>query len=144
MSKKMATLKDLFDMFDEYVDADDIISANILAQISSTIVKYRLDHQMNQKDFAEFLDVSQSMVSKIEGGNYNFSIRTLVKLCNKMNLKLDIHMGDDINIKNHTSANYNPVVIKVVLNNYILSNDTNNLNERIRTYHASSWNNLVN
>ena len=61
------TLEDLFNLFEDNIAAEDILSARILGKISSIITKKRLCMQMNQKEFAHYLNVSQSMVSKWEG-----------------------------------------------------------------------------
>lgn len=92
MSKKLSSVGELIELFEDYIDEDDILSAKILSQISSAIVKYRVEHGMSQKEFAEFLDVSQAMVSKIESADYNFSIKKLVHLCNKMGLYLNVNL----------------------------------------------------
>lgn len=88
-------MKNLMNLFEEFVDEDDILSAQILSHISSEIVKYRIDKKMSQKEFASFLDVSQSMISKIESGDYNFTIKKLVELCNKMDLSLTIDIKNN-------------------------------------------------
>lgn len=89
-SEKISSMSSLMDIFKEFVDENDIVSAQILSKLSSKIVKYRIDNDMNQKQFATFLGVSQAMVSKIESKDYNFTIKKLVELCNKMNLYLDV------------------------------------------------------
>ena len=48
----------------------DVIAAEQQAKIAATIAKNRVDMQMNQKEFAEFMGVSQSMVSKWESEDY--------------------------------------------------------------------------
>ncbi len=61
-----------------------------LAKISARIERCRLDMGMTQQEFAEYLGVTQGMVSKWEGREYNFTIRTLNELCEKVNLNLSI------------------------------------------------------
>lgn len=115
MNEKISSIESLLNIFNDYVNEDDIISAQILSQISSRIVKYRLDRKMSQKEFAMFLDVSQTMVSKIESGDYNFTIKNLVKICNRMHLYLDV------SIRNERT--------KTPKNKYIILNmDNNELN----------------
>jgi transcriptional regulator with XRE-family HTH domain len=58
-----------------------------LAKISARIEKRRLDMGMTQKEFANYMGVSQGMVSKWESGEYNFSINSLNEICNKLDLR---------------------------------------------------------
>ena len=64
----------------------------ILGNISRMLVEYRINNNLNQKQLSSLLDVSQSMVSKYESGDYNISIRALNELCGKLNIDLDIRM----------------------------------------------------
>ena len=41
---------------------------------------------MSQKQFAQFMGVSQAMVSKWESGDCNFTIETIAKICDKLDL----------------------------------------------------------
>lgn len=52
----------------------------ILLIISKELVKYRDNNNMSQSDLAKKLKVSQVMISKMESGKYNFTIKTLVNL----------------------------------------------------------------
>ena len=94
-SEKISSMNNLINLFKDFIDEDDIVSAQILSKLSSKIVKYRLDNNMNQKQFATFLGVSKAMISKIESKDYNFTIRKLVELCNKMNLYLDVDIRNE-------------------------------------------------
>ena len=116
MKEKNSSISKLLDLFDEYIDEDDIMSSQILSQISTEIVKYRIKNKMTQKKFADFLNISQSMVSKIESEDYNFTIKQLVKLSNKMNLYFEVILKDE------------KPIIKTV-NNYIFINSQNEKTE---------------
>lgn len=70
----------------------DVIAAEQQAKIATTIMKNRIDRHMNQKEFAEFMGVSQSMISKWESEDYNFTIESLAKICDKLNLELEVEM----------------------------------------------------
>ena len=59
-----------------------------LAKISAQIERCRLDMGMTQQKFAEYMGVTQAMVSKWESREYNFTIRTLNEICQKTNLNL--------------------------------------------------------
>ena len=60
---------------------------DILYNISTTIFEKRIELDMSQKDLAKFLGVSQAMISKYESGDYNFTIETLCKISEKLELQ---------------------------------------------------------
>lgn len=43
---------------------------------------------MSQKEFATYMGVSQSMVSKWESREYNFTTKALNEICKKLNLPI--------------------------------------------------------
>ena len=61
-----------------------------LAKISARIERSRLEMGMTQAEFSEYMGVSQGMVSKWESGEYNFTIKTLNEICQKLNLNLSV------------------------------------------------------
>lgn len=61
-----------------------------LAKISATIERRRLEMGMTQKQFADYMGVTQSMVSKWESREYNFTIKSLNDICQKLNLELSV------------------------------------------------------
>lgn len=82
----------LIDMMAEQLSPSDLIAAEQLAKISAAIAKKRIDMSMNQSEFANFMGVSQGMVSKWESEEYNFTVETLAKISDKLNLELDISL----------------------------------------------------
>ncbi|MBE5901235.1 MAG: helix-turn-helix transcriptional regulator [Lachnospiraceae bacterium] len=61
-----------------------------LARISAKIESCRLDMGMTQQEFADYMGVSQGMVSKWESRAYNFTIRSLNEIFSKLNLECTI------------------------------------------------------
>lgn len=47
---------------------------------------------MTQKEFADHMCVSQGMVSKWESGDYNFTIRTLADIAEKLDMDLTVKL----------------------------------------------------
>jgi transcriptional regulator with XRE-family HTH domain len=84
-----------------------------LALISSKIQMKRIELGMNQKQFAEMMDVSQGMISKWESGEYNFTITTLNDICSKLELDFEPNIRD----KDYFYEN-NFETIKISLDNY--------------------------
>lgn len=75
---------------------DEVKSIKELAIISANIERKRVELGMNQKQFAEYMGVSQGMVSKWESGEYNFTISTLNEICGKLNIKFIPYMKSNL------------------------------------------------
>lgn len=63
-----------------------------LAKISARIERCRIEMGMTQQEFAEYMDVTQGMVSKWESREYNFTIKTLNEICQKIDLELSVSL----------------------------------------------------
>ena len=63
-----------------------------LAKISAKIERCRLDLGMTQKEFADYMGVTQGMVSKWESREYNFTIRSLNEISEKLGLYASVSM----------------------------------------------------
>ena len=61
-----------------------------LAKISGQIERCRIDMHMSQKEFATYMGVSQTMVSKWGSREYNFTIKALNEICEKVNLTITV------------------------------------------------------
>lgn len=66
----------------------------IYYQISTAIFNYRLKHNFSQKKLAKILGVTQAMVSKLESGDYNYTIEQLWKVSQKLGFKLAVQMEE--------------------------------------------------
>lgn len=71
----------------------DILAAHYQSEISSAIINARISRNMNQAEFAQFLGISQGMVSKLENGDYNFTVSKLCELACTLNLDLNISLA---------------------------------------------------
>lgn len=85
-------MKDLITAIGTSLTYSDILASEVLAKISTAIIKARIERGMTQKEFASLLGVSQSMVSKWESENYNFSIEALANICEKLDWDLTVDM----------------------------------------------------
>jgi transcriptional regulator with XRE-family HTH domain len=85
-----------------------------LAQISSKIERRRIEMGMTQKEFADFMGVTQGMVSKWESREYNFTVKTLNDICAKIGLEFYPSINHKITrenfvlIQSHSQNNYVP------------------------------------
>ena len=67
----------------------NVETTKALAVISAKIYTKRTKMGLDQKSFAKFMGVTQGMISRWESGTYNFSISTLIGICEKLNLSFD-------------------------------------------------------
>ena len=63
---------------------EELLTRKTLAIVAAEIQLKRIDMGLDQKQFAKLLGVSQGMVSRWESGEYNFTIATLVNICEKL------------------------------------------------------------
>lgn len=91
MKTNTRPINELLETLCEGLSVSDIKKADMLSTIALEITKSRSDRNMSQKEFADFIGVSQGMVSRWENGDYNFTIEKLIEIF----CKLDI----DINLK---------------------------------------------
>jgi DNA-binding XRE family transcriptional regulator len=92
----MFDIRQLPDAWDTYyklssdVNRDNKTLYDIYYKISTAIFMYRAKHKFSQKKLAEKLGVTQAMVSKLESGDYNYTIEQLWKVSSKLGLKFDV------------------------------------------------------
>ena len=63
-------------------------------EISTLLVNYRIDHDMTQKQLAEILGISQAMVSKYENGDYNFTLKQICEICDKLDIEIEVKLKE--------------------------------------------------
>ncbi len=67
---------------------------DIYYKISTAIFKYRIKHNLSQKKLAEKLGVTQAMISKLESGDYNYTVEQLWKISHRLGFKFDVLFED--------------------------------------------------
>ena len=69
---------------------------NVLEQIGSRIKDLRISKQVTQDNLAEKCNWDYQYVSRLESGNTNMTIRTIIKLCYALEVRLeDVFKGID-------------------------------------------------
>lgn len=63
---------------------------NLLVDIACEFINFRVKNKMSQKDLAEKLQITQAMVSKLESGEYNPTVKMLFEIAQKLSWKFNI------------------------------------------------------
>lgn len=92
--KEVVSKEEKYDLFDLLTDADKEEN-RLIAEISSMIIKRRKELNMSQSQLAQLLEVKQPMISQWESGEYNYSISTIAKIFDALNLKIAIEFIDN-------------------------------------------------
>lgn len=68
--------------------------SKLTKDIANTVVLYRKHNGITNKQLAEDLGVATSLISRIENGSKNISIKTLSKVLARMNATIEIKKND--------------------------------------------------
>lgn len=58
--------------------------------VAATVIAYRADHDLSQRDLAGLLDVPQPQVARLESGENEPSHKTLMRLASRLGLEFTI------------------------------------------------------
>lgn len=89
------------DIFSE-LSQEEKMEADLLADIAMQIHTRRTEMGMTQAEFARYMGVAQTMVSKWESGSYNFTLQKLVQIYSKLGLSFgfDVSKQEEIPVEN--------------------------------------------
>lgn len=94
MKNKM--LEDAYTFFDgedsgfkQEMEVDDL-----LVDIACEFINYRVRNHLSQKELAEKLQMTQAMVSKLESGEYNPTVKMLFEIAKKLSWKFRVQFED--------------------------------------------------
>ncbi|SHF19577.1 helix-turn-helix transcriptional regulator [Caloramator proteoclasticus] len=89
-TKKLKNVWNFIDEISDDEEKDYFELDDILYNISMKIFDYRTSNGLTQKQLAEKLGIKQSMVSKLESGEYNPTIEQLWKISKKLGWKFNV------------------------------------------------------
>lgn len=109
-TKKLKNVWNFIDEISDDEEKDYFELDDILYNISMKIFDYRTSNGLTQKQLAEKLGIKQSMVSKLESGEYNPTIEQLWKISKKLGWKFNVifeesnsieaNVWDEVDIQN--------------------------------------------
>ncbi|MCD6546244.1 MAG: helix-turn-helix domain-containing protein [Thermotogae bacterium] len=91
--KKQSIFELLDNLREQPLSETEKLYKEIIAQISGEIMVYRKEHNLTQEQLADILGVSQEMVSRIESGKENLSLKRLVEISLKLGGKPKVSLG---------------------------------------------------
>ena len=101
-----ATLDDLLSLFTETLSPAEVLSSKAMAEASKSITKERLRLKMKQSEFADYIHVKQSLVSRWESGQYNFSIQKLSEIAASLDMDLSVKLRRKPKLKYSYNEHY--------------------------------------
>lgn len=81
-------MNDLFSGFSTMMNDEEFVLSGFQGLICGQIIAERIKRGMSQKQFADFMGVSQGMVSKWERGDCNFTLQSLVHIAARLGIKM--------------------------------------------------------
>lgn len=91
----MIEMQELFEKLTEQMTDEMVASADALSDIAVELVKYRVNHNLDQRQMAKLLNVSQPMISKYESGTYNFTVKTLFEIAYKLGININLEVNGE-------------------------------------------------
>lgn len=104
LQEKMENAKVSDELFDTLTDEEKAYE-DLMAKVSMMILKERQNRGMNQKEFAEFMNASQSIISKWESSSCNFSLKKMVSILRKLDITIEFKSKMEV-YKNISKPSY--------------------------------------
>lgn len=96
MENKMLVDAYAFFEADSKEDAEKRKLEDILVDIACEFINYRVANNMTQKELAERLNMTQAMVSKLESGEYNPTVKMLFEIAEKLSWNFSIQFSNNV------------------------------------------------
>jgi len=94
MSKNFLTKNEFLEGMSEFLTVADVLAAEAISDVSVAIIKKRINLEKTQKEFAHYMGVSQGMISKWENGDYNFTLKAIAEICEKLELRMNLTLEE--------------------------------------------------
>ena len=130
---KPASLNDLLSLFTDTLSPIDIMSAKAMSEASNSITQERIRLKMNQQNFANYIHASQSLISRCESGQYNFTIQKLAEIAVALDMDLTVKLRrkPELHISYNDEYSYASLPFQqTFVTNTRISNRTNNEEEK--------------
>jgi len=95
----------------KYFELDDI-----LVGIAVKIIQYRIKNNLSQKELAAKLGISQAMVSKLESGDYNPTVKMLYEIAQNLGFELEIEFREKTECEENWLENSEELLDEVINN----------------------------
>lgn len=82
------SIEELLSALTEDSSEEELLLSVIQAEIAAEIASSRIAKNLTQKELADALGVSQALVSRWENGDVNFTLHTLVRIAQKLDIKM--------------------------------------------------------
>lgn len=86
--------RDFFDG-ESYDFKKEMEAETLLVDIACSFIKYRDKNGFTQKDLAKKLQITQAMVSKLENGDYNPTVKLLFEIAQKLEWNFKVEFGEE-------------------------------------------------
>lgn len=96
MENKMLVDAYAFFEADSKEDAEKRELEDLLVDIACEFINYRVANNMTQKELAERLNMTQAMVSKLESGEYNPTVKMLFEIAKKLSWNFSIQFSNNV------------------------------------------------
>ena len=93
LKEKLNRITQPYDLFADLSDAQKEAN-HLLVWIARTVYLRRKDLSWTQKQLADAMQVSQSMVCQWESGDYNFTVESLAQVFDTLGLKLSFFASE--------------------------------------------------
>lgn len=92
MKEKM--LVDAYTFFEEEDEQckQEMEAEDLLVDIACKFINYRAKNKLSQKELAEKLQMTQAMVSKLESGEYNPTVKMLFEISKKLSWTFSVRL----------------------------------------------------
>lgn len=108
LDERLANAREAEDLFSQ-LPSSKRKHNKLIAEIAVKIKTERHKRGLSQEEFADYMNVTQGMVSRWESAEYNFSLRNVVEIFDKLGIDLSVGFKEEAEeeteyVKNNVSA----------------------------------------